>query len=116
MVNQERMNMKFLVGYDRSNQSEDALELAKKHALAFDAKVYVVTSLHGEDQTTLEEVEKAKQGLKHAKTVLSESGIDVETHLLVRGLTPGPDLVQLPRNTALIRSLSGSRRSRQSAS
>jgi nucleotide-binding universal stress UspA family protein len=86
--------MKILVGYDGSNQSQAALDLVKKHALAFHAKVYVVTSLFGEAQTASQEVENAEQGLDYAREVLVKSGIEVETHLLVRGLSPGEDLVQ----------------------
>ena len=37
--------MKILVGYDQSSVAKEALKLAKKHAKAFDAKVYVVRSL-----------------------------------------------------------------------
>ncbi len=86
--------MKILVGYDGSNQAKEALALAKKHALAFNANVYVVTSMIGEDQTTPEEIRQAKAGLEFAEQFLKEGGISVETHLLIRGLLPGDDLVQ----------------------
>lgn len=89
--------MKILVGYDGSRQAKDALDLAKKHALAFEAHVYVVTSLFGEDQTGMHEIEEAEQGLEFAKSVFTESGISMETHLLIRGLSPGEDLVQFAR-------------------
>jgi len=86
--------MKFLVGYDGSNQSKDALNLAKKHALAFGARLYIVTSLFGEEETSPREVEQAEEGLEYARKNVADSGIEVETHLLVRGLSPGEDLVQ----------------------
>lgn len=86
--------MKILVGYDGSRQAKDALDLAKKHALVFEAHVFVVTSLFGEDQTGMHEIEEAEQSLEFAKGVFTESGISVETHLLIRGLSPGEDLVQ----------------------
>ena len=37
--------MKILVGYDGSKEAEDALKLAQKHAKAFSADIYIVTSL-----------------------------------------------------------------------
>ncbi|MBI5247963.1 MAG: universal stress protein [Desulfomonile tiedjei] len=89
--------MKILVGYDGSNQSKGALELARKHALAFSAKIYVVTSLFGEKETTPQEVEAAEEGLEYARNSLTDAGIDVETHLLIRGVAPGEDLVQFAR-------------------
>ena len=89
--------MKILVGYDGSQQAKDALELTKKHALAFQGSVYVVTSLLGENQTEPSEIEQAEEGLDFAKSIMSQSGIPVETHLLIRGLTPGEDLVEFAR-------------------
>ncbi len=89
--------MKILVGYDGSNQSKDALDLAKKHALAFGAKMYIVTSLFGEKETTPEEVKESEEGLEFARKSMADSGIEVETHLLVRGVSPGEDLVQFAK-------------------
>jgi len=89
--------MKILVGYDGSNQAKDALDLAKKHALAFGATVFIVTSLFGEKQTSPQEVEEAEEGLEYARRHLVDSGLTVETHLLIRGVTPGEDLVQFAK-------------------
>ena len=86
--------MKILVGYDGSNQAKEALNLARKHAQAFNAYVYVVYSLKKEAPTTTGEINQAKEWLEYTKQFLSASGIPVETHLLVRGVTPGEDLVQ----------------------
>jgi len=85
--------MKILVGYDGSAQAKEALDLAKKHALAFNAKVYIVTSLFGEKDTTPDQIETAEEGLEYAEKTFANSGIEVETHLLVRGVTAGEDLV-----------------------
>lgn len=86
--------MKFLVGYDGSPQSKEALELARKHASAFGAKIFIVTSLFGEKETTPRDIEEAEKALEYAKSTLTSSGIDAETHLLVHGVTPGEDLVE----------------------
>ncbi len=86
--------MKIMVGYDGSNASKAALELAKKHALAFSASVYVVTSLVGDAQTSAEDIEKANQDLEEIKENVAQDEIPVEIHLLVRGLSAGEDLVK----------------------
>jgi len=93
--------MKILVGYDGSNKAKDALDLAKKHALAFGAKIYVITSLFGEQETSPQQVEQAEEGLEFARKTLSDSGIEVETHLLIRGVTPGEDLVQFAKEKGI---------------
>jgi|UniRef100_A0A7C4EW27 nucleotide-binding universal stress UspA family protein len=93
--------MKFLVAYDGSPQANEALKLAKQNALALNAKVFVVTSLFGDKETTSRDIEQAEDGLDYAKKLLSESGVDVETHLLVHGRTPGEDLVEFAKENEI---------------
>lgn len=88
--------MNIIVGYDGNKAAKEALKLAKKHAKAFDGKVFVVTSLvggteHQEDQ--LKDIKKAESDLEYAKENLESDGINCETHLLVRGLEPGEDII-----------------------
>lgn len=85
--------MKILVGYDGSNSAKDALSLAKKHAAAFGAEVIIVTSLTGGSVTHAVEVEHATEDLEAAKKMFDEANIPCQTKLLVRGMTPGEDLV-----------------------
>lgn len=85
--------MKILVGFDGSNSAKDALALAKKHATAFNGNVIIVTSLTGGSVTHAVEVEHATEDLEAVKKVFDEEGIPCETKLLVRGMTPGEDLV-----------------------
>jgi nucleotide-binding universal stress UspA family protein len=85
--------MNILVGYDGSNSAKDALSLAKKHAGAFGGKVTVVTSLTGGSATHAQEVEEANEDLEFAKKLFDDDGVACETKLLVRGMTPGEDLV-----------------------
>jgi nucleotide-binding universal stress UspA family protein len=89
--------MKILVGFDGSNSAKDALALAKKHAAAFGAEVIVVTSLTGGSVTHAVEVEHATEDLENAKKVFDEDNIPCVTKLLVRGMTPGEDLVDYAR-------------------
>lgn len=86
--------MKFLVGYDGSNCAKDALELASKHAKAFGAQIIVVTSLEGGSETDTGQVQQAEEDLALAETLMKDNGVDGETHLLVRGLNPGEDVVK----------------------
>jgi nucleotide-binding universal stress UspA family protein len=92
--------MKILVGYDGSNSAKDALALAKKHAAAFDATIIIVTSLTGGSVTHAVEVEHASENLELAKKMLDEDGIQGETKLLVRGMTPGEDIVDYAKEKA----------------
>lgn len=85
--------MKILVGYDGSNCAKDALDLAGKYAKAFGAKLIVVTSLEGGSGTDADQVQQAEAELALAETSMKDKGVEVETHLLVRGLTPGEDIV-----------------------
>ena len=89
--------MKILVGYDGSNSAKEALNLAKIHAKAFGASVSVVTSMEKGTEGQREEIAQAEKGLAWAKSVFEENGIDCDTHLLIRGLSPGEDIVEYAR-------------------
>ena len=93
--------MKILVGYDGSNSAKDALALAKKHAAAFDAKVIIVSSLTGGSATHAVEVEHTTEDLESTKKMFDDDGIACETKLLVRGMTPGEDLVDYAKEKAI---------------
>ncbi len=93
--------MKIMVGYDGSNASWDALILAQKHAEAFGAKVYVLTSMFGGENSDRKDVEKAEYNLEYAKNLLKEGGTSCETHLLIRGLSPGEDLIKFARENEI---------------
>ena len=86
--------MKILVGYDGTNSAKDALDLAKVHAKAFGASVEVVTSLQKGTEAQKKEIEQAERGLAYAKTLFKEDNIACNTHLLIRGLSAGEDLVE----------------------
>lgn len=89
-----RRMMKIMAGYDGHNAAGAAADMAPKHALAFGARVYVATSLTGDAETSMEAIKKAKQDLESVVETLERNGIPVETHLLIRGLSAGEDLVR----------------------
>jgi nucleotide-binding universal stress UspA family protein len=84
--------MKILVGYDGSESAKEALRVARKHALEFGATVDVVTSM--EKGNNADEENIALLGLEWAKTEFDERGITCRTHLLIRGVSPGEDLIE----------------------
>lgn len=86
--------MKILVGYDGSNAGKEALSVAVKHAKAFDAALYVVRSLYGGKDENSGEIEEAERDLAYAEELCGDKGIACETHLLIRGLSPGEDLLK----------------------
>jgi len=85
--------MKLLVSYSGTKESEAALELARKHAKIFDARLLVVSSSEGGKGEKPEEINKIKQDLESLQKDISEDGIECEVEQLARGLTPGEDIV-----------------------
>lgn len=89
--------MKILVGYSGKNIGQDLLQLAALHAKAFSGRVIIVTSLMGGEKTSREQVNEAEQNLKDVQRYFEEQQLPCETHLLVRGLTAGEDIVDFAR-------------------
>ncbi|MBU1398779.1 MAG: universal stress protein, partial [Proteobacteria bacterium] len=87
--------MRILVGYDGSNIAKEALMVALKHARAFvGSEVYVVTSIVGGSEVPRQAFEKAEGDLRYTQSVFIKDKIPCTTRLLVRGMTPGEDLVR----------------------
>lgn len=86
--------MNILVCYDETDAAQEALKIAVQHGKAFKAKVFVITSMVGGNKDDIEDNKRAENGLKHAQAILEKEGIECETHLLVRGMTSGEDIVQ----------------------
>ena len=93
--------MKILVGYNGSKVAKSALALAKSYAKMQDALVYVVMSLEGGVGEKIEEINKAAENLKFAQDFLERDGIRCRTEQLVRGLTPGEDLVKFSKENEI---------------
>jgi nucleotide-binding universal stress UspA family protein len=90
--------MKILVGYDGGAPSKEALDLARKHAVAFGATVDVIMSMEGGVGNKQEDIEKAKISLEWAKSLFVDKNIPCEIHLLIRGKSPGEDLVEFAKD------------------
>jgi nucleotide-binding universal stress UspA family protein len=86
--------MKILVGYDGSDAAKKALNVAKKHAKAFNGKIYILTSLVGGTGEREKDIYEAESNLEDAVKSIEKDGIPCEEHLLIRGMDPGEDIVQ----------------------
>jgi nucleotide-binding universal stress UspA family protein len=86
--------MKILVGYKGVNVGKDLIELAARHARAFDGQVTVVTSMRGGGNMDPVEVKAVEDHLAEIQSFFKEKNIPCDTHLLVRGMEPGEDIVR----------------------
>ena len=102
--------MKILVGYDRSNVAKEALELAKKHAKVFDAKVFILTSLAQSNELQIEDIQRAEHEMEYMITSLKKDDISCETQAIVSLLSPGDDLVQFAKDNEIDEIVIGVRR------
>jgi nucleotide-binding universal stress UspA family protein len=102
--------MKIRVGYDQSNVAKEALELARKHAKAFDAKVYVVRSLAQSHEMKLEDIQKAEQELENIRRSFRDEEISCKTEAIVSSISPGEDLVQFANEKEIDEIIIGVRR------
>ena len=102
--------MKLMVGYDGSRVANDAMKVARAHAKAFQAEVAVVTSLQKEIGDDVDKIREAEKGLAYAKEYFEAASIPCETHLLVRGLSSGEDLVIFAQENSIDEIIVGVRR------
>ncbi len=102
--------MNIMVGYDRSNVAKEALALAKKHAKAFDAKVYLLTALTQSPELQLDDIQKAEHELERLRISFKKDGIPCEIHAIVSSLTAGEALVQFAQGNDIEEIVIGVRR------
>ena len=89
--------MKILVGYDASRVAEAALELALKHAKAFGADVFILTSLEQAPSLKKEDIDKAENRLEKIRKKFAAEDISCEVHAAVSYQSPGEDLVNFAK-------------------
>ena len=86
--------MKILVAYVGGLDVDNAvLDVARKHAKAFNASLYIACSMERVSEKERTELAKIEKHLEYVKGTMEAEGITCETHILVRGLTPGEDIV-----------------------
>jgi len=87
--------MKILIGYENSNVANHALEVAIKHARAFNAQLIVATSMKGGPEVPRKTFDIAEKTLERVKSAVKKEGVACDTRLSVQGLAPGEDLVEI---------------------
>jgi nucleotide-binding universal stress UspA family protein len=93
--------MKYVVAYNGSDSSRRALALGVEHAKKDDAMLYVVYSMEGGANETIEDIQYAEEQLEAVKKDLGNQDVRFETVQLVRGLAPGEDIVQYTKENAI---------------
>ena len=84
---------RILVAYDGSQVAWEALQVAKDIGRLMGARIHVVTSLMGGREVPRQVFEHAERELRRAQADLKEQSVTCDTHLSVRGLEPGEDVV-----------------------
>ena len=64
----------------------------------------------GANNDQYEDVRQAELGLEYAKTLLEEDNIHCETHLFIRGHSPGEELVEFAEDKQINEIIVGARR------
>lgn len=94
--------MNILVAHDGSAAAEKGLHHALEQARAFKASVTVVTSAdRTRTEKDLPEVEEAERRLREAQGLFDRENIPCSTHLLIRGLAPGEDIVEFAQDNSI---------------
>ena len=105
--------MKILVGYDGSEPARKALNLSIQYAKVFQAQVLLVTSLVGGTVSDGDQTHHAEEEFESIKRLFDKEKIPCTTDLLVRGLSPGQDIVQYAEENSVDQIILGvSKRSR----
>lgn len=90
--------MKILLGYDGSGVSENILDLAYKHAKAFKASIYIMTSMKQGPELKKEAIDKTESKLEKIKTSFKADDIPCESQASVSFQSPGEHLVEFAKN------------------
>ena len=86
--------MKILVAFEGSSAAKAALELAVKHAQAFNGELLLVWSMPKGEEDQQEEIQAAEKNLAYWKDHLEQKNLGCQTHLLIRGVDAGEDVVR----------------------
>ena len=102
--------MEIMVCYDPTNENANVLDLTRRHAKAFNAKVHVATVLIGSDVDQLDNIEEAKQQLSSVEAAFQDDGISIETKLMFGGQSAGENLVDYARENNIDEIIIGTRK------
>jgi nucleotide-binding universal stress UspA family protein len=102
--------MKIMVGYDGSKVCKAALDLAIEHIRAFGGKIHLVSSMTRGTEEEQRQIKTTEKELDSIKEDLEKKKVACETHLLIRGMEPGEDLVQYAEEQKIDEIIIGIRR------
>lgn len=102
--------MKIMVGYDATSGGKTVLNLAVTFAKAFNGKLFIVTSMTKGTDAEQEAIKHIESELAMVKNEMESQGVPSETHLLIRGMVPGEDLVEFARENQMDQIVIGVRR------
>ena len=85
-----------MLGYNAYFTADRVLEVAKEHVRAFNAELYIVTSVvgHSLDETGKLANEEAQNRLDRLQASLEREGVPYKLHVMVREKSAGEDLVK----------------------
>ena len=93
--------MNILVGFNGSNIAVDTLPLVRHRVDVLGAKVFVVTSMRKANNNQYDKMQQAESSLAYAKAFFQANDIPCKTHLLIRGLSAGEDLVKFAKENQI---------------
>ena len=92
--------MKILVAYDEKTSFERVLDQAVKRAKRSNAFVYLIRTCSPERSAReISEITFKLNELRRAR--FKSEGVESESHVLIRGLAPGEDIVQFAREKSV---------------
>lgn len=93
--------MKIMVGYNGSQESQNALALACEQAAKSDGLVFIVTSMSGGEKDDKAKLRHAMESLNAAEAFAFQQKVQSQAVQLARGLSPGEDLVKFAEDNAI---------------
>jgi nucleotide-binding universal stress UspA family protein len=91
--------MKILVAYTGKTELDSAvLVLAKKNAKLLNAVLYIASSMESATENEINDLTRIESKLESLKDSITKEGIPCKTHLLIRGLEPGEDIVEFAQD------------------
>ncbi|MEE4265350.1 MAG: universal stress protein [Desulfobacteraceae bacterium] len=103
--------MNILVGYDGSKAAGEALELARKRAKVWGAKIDVVKCMAQNRELNYDDIQKVEHQLeREVRAQFNSDDVPHETHLVISGRQFGEDLVQFAEQKKINEIVIGVRR------
>lgn len=88
--------MKILIAYDKNMSTSKVMDEALSRAKKMDAFVYLVRTC-SPDEKQLEIGRVEQQLIELGQEVFEKNDVKFESHILIRGLAPGEDIVKYAR-------------------